>query len=77
MSGRVLDHTALAHIAAGTREGFNLLDLAERFDLPMMIPATALEQVPREAFAATDPVTSLSRIEVQLTNPIPFVTAWR
>lgn len=66
MSGRVLDHTVLAHIAAGTREGFNLLDLVERFDLPVMIPATALEKVTREAFAATDPVTLLSRIDATL-----------
>ncbi|GAA2639737.1 hypothetical protein SMC26_42215 [Actinomadura fulvescens] len=63
---RVLDHSTLAQIAAGADVGFHLLDLVERYNLPVLIPASALEQVARDAFSDPDAVTLLGRIDATL-----------
>ncbi|MQA85685.1 MAG: hypothetical protein GEV03_13940 [Streptosporangiales bacterium] len=60
---RVVDHTALRLITAGAPEGYNLLDLAERHDVLLVVPATALEAVSREAFGHAESLPLLMRID--------------
>lgn len=63
---RIVDHTALSQIAAGSWEGLRLLDAVERFDVPVVIPATALEHVARKAFGDPDAVSLLGLIDATL-----------
>lgn len=63
---RIVDQTAFRLICSGDIAGYDLLNVAEQFDVPLVIPAAGLEVVTREAFGLPDSVSALQRIDATL-----------